>query len=205
MANPDDNAIPLLSRLRPPPGAVKPRLRKGRGPGSGLGKTAGKGQKGQKSRAGTKSFIGFEGGQMPLQRRVPKRGFRNLFSRKVAEVNAGLLRRFEAGTVVDAELLVAHRLVNRDFDAIKILGNGELDRALTVRAHAFSKSAREKIESAGGKAELVQDEKLTREPVTRPAKQRSKERKVKAAAKSAPEAGEETAQQDAKTSEESKQ
>ena len=188
MASSEQNEVPLLSRLRPPEGAVQNRLRKGRGPGSGRGKTAGKGQKGQNSRSGAGSFIGFEGGQMPLQRRLPKRGFHNLFSRKIASVNAGRLNRFKPGTVVDAELLVAHRLVNRAFDAIKILGAGELDRALTVRAHAFSESARKKIEQAGGKVELVAEPACLREPVTKPAKQRYKERKTGAAraAKSEP-------------------
>ncbi len=207
MASSDQSEVPLLSRLRPPQGAVKNRLRKGRGPGSGLGKTAGKGQKGQKSRSGTKSFIGFEGGQMPLQRRLPKRGFRNLFSRKIAEVNAGLLNRFEPGTVVDAELLVAHRLVNRAFDAIKILGNGELDRALTVRAHAFSDSARKKIEGAGGTVELVADPQCVREPVTKPAKQRAKERKAAVAetAKAEPESAGQAAGPAAAESEKSEQ
>jgi large subunit ribosomal protein L15 len=178
MANQENQAVPLLSRLRPPPGAMKNRLRKGRGPGSGLGKTAGKGEKGQKARAGARSLIGFEGGQMPLQRRLPKRGFRNIFSRKIAAVNVGLLNRFEPGTVVDPELLIRHRLVDRGFDGVKILGNGELDRALTVRAHAFSRSARQKIEKTGGKAELLDDEKKSRQSVTQPAKQRAKKRKA---------------------------
>lgn len=207
-ANSEDQAIPLLSRLSPPTGAMKNRLRKGRGPGSGLGKTAGKGEKGQKSRAGARSLIGFEGGQMPLQRRLPKRGFRNIFSSKIAAVNVGLLNRFEPGTVADPELLIRHRLVDRSFDGVKILGNGELDRPLTVRAHAFSQSARQKIEKAGGTAELLDDEKKNRQPVTQPAKQRAKERKAGKAAgsqKSEAEAEGKAAQTEAATDEEKKQ
>jgi large subunit ribosomal protein L15 len=207
MASGKDGTVPLLSRLRPPAGAVKDKLRKGRGPGSGLGRTAGKGEKGQKARAGVRSLIGFEGGQMPLQRRLPKRGFRNIFSRKIAEVNAGLLKRFEPGTVVDPELLVQHRLVDRPYDGIKILGNGELDRPLTVRAHAFSPSARLKIEKAGGKAELVEEEKRAREPVTRPARQRARERKAGrgGTVKSGPDGGSEAAPRKAAESKESEE
>ncbi|MBN1656015.1 MAG: 50S ribosomal protein L15 [Deltaproteobacteria bacterium] len=147
--------VPILSRLHPPKGAVRARLRRGRGPGSGLGKTSGHGQKGQKARSGTKNLIGFEGGQMPLQRRLPKVGFYNPFSKKIATVNVGLLNRLQAGTVVDAEVLIRARLIQKDFDGIKILGQGELSRPLTVRANAFSASAKAKIENAGGTVEVI--------------------------------------------------
>ena len=148
------NEIPVLSRLRAPRGAVKSKRRKGRGVGSGLGKTAGKGQKGQTARH-PRAFgkLHFEGGQMPLQRRMPKVGFFNLFSRLIATVNVGELKRFEQGTVVDEKALRSEGLVKGKNDGVKILGNGELDRALTVRVAAFSASAKEKIEKAGGTVE----------------------------------------------------
>jgi large subunit ribosomal protein L15 len=155
MAEGTEQKVPILSRLRPPLGAVRSKRRKGRGPGSGLGKTAGRGQKGQKSRSGKSQFPGFEGGQMPLQRRLPKVGFRNLFEKNVASVNVGALNQLAAQSVVDADALIRARLVRGPFDTIKILGSGELDRPLTVRAHAFSASAKEKIEKAGGKAEMI--------------------------------------------------
>jgi large subunit ribosomal protein L15 len=153
----DEHEIPPLSRLRPPRGAVQKKLRVGRGPGSGVGKTAGRGQKGQKARQpGRIHKIGFEGGQMPLVRRLPKFGFHNLFALKVVEVNVGdLAARFEAGSVVDSDGVKAKRLVRGRFDVLKVLGNGEIDRALTVRAHRFSASAKEKIEKAGGKVEII--------------------------------------------------
>ncbi len=158
MAEAAQERPPILSRLAPPAGAVRRKKRKGRGPGSGLGKTAGKGQKGQKARhPGNFGRIGFEGGQMPLMRRLPKVGFRNEFARKVAEVNLRDLARFEAGAVVDPEALRAAGLVKGRYDAIKVLGSGELAVALTVRAHGFSKGARAKIEQAGGKAEVLGD------------------------------------------------
>lgn len=148
--------IPILSRLRPAKGAVKTKRRKGRGPGSGLGKTAGKGMKGQKARH-PKHFskLAFEGGQLPLQRRLPKVGFWNPFSRNLATVNLSDLAVFEKDAVVDAEALRGKRLVRGKFDGVKVLGNGDLDRPLTIRAHAFSAVAKEKIEKAGGKAEVI--------------------------------------------------
>lgn len=150
-------AVPILSRLRPAPGAVRAKKRKGRGPGSGLGKTGGRGMKGQKARSpGNFSKLGFEGGQMPLQRRLPKVGFHNPFAKVVAALNVGDLNRFEAGAVVDEGALRDARLVKGKIDVIKILGDGELDRALTVRAHAFSAGAREKITGAGGTVEVVE-------------------------------------------------
>jgi large subunit ribosomal protein L15 len=154
-----DNEVPILSRLSPPPGAVREKKRVGRGPGSGLGKTAGRGQKGQKARQpGNIHKLAFEGGQMPLARRLPKHGFVNIFSKKVAEVNLRDLTRFDAGSTVDVDALIGAGLVKGRFDLVKVLGKGELDRKLTVRAHAFSKGAREKIEKAGGAVEVIRVE-----------------------------------------------
>jgi large subunit ribosomal protein L15 len=147
--------IPILSRLRPPPGSTKVARRIGRGPGSGLGKTSGKGQKGQHARGSGKVRPGFEGGQMPLHRRLPKVGFRNPFTKTVATVNVGRLARFDAGSVVDPGALVDARLVRGRFDSIKVLGQGALDKALKVRAHAFSEGAKACIEKAGGSAEVI--------------------------------------------------
>jgi large subunit ribosomal protein L15 len=144
---------PILSNLRAPKGAVKNKHRVGRGHGSGWGTTAGRGSKGQYARNTVRP--GFEGGQTPLFRRLPKIGFKNPFTINVATVNIELLKRFDAGSVVDVDALVATRLVTGRFDTLKILGNGELDRALTVRAHAFSARAKEQIEKAGGKAEVI--------------------------------------------------
>lgn len=145
-----------LSNLKPAAGSTRKRKRKGRGPGSGNGKTAGRGMKGQKSRSGGGVAPGFEGGQMPLIRRVPKRGFNNKkFATVVAEVNVGSLARFDAGTVVDEALLREARLVRGKCDAVKILGNGELDRALTVKVNAISAGAKTKIEAAGGTVEVI--------------------------------------------------
>lgn len=144
-----------LHDVSPAPGARKERKRLGRGIGSGLGKTSGKGTKGQNSRAGGGVKPGFEGGQMPLQRRLPKRGFTNKFRTTYALVNVEDLNRFDAGTEVTPELLLQTRLVRQPKDGIKILGNGELTVALTVRAHKFSQSAAEKIAAAGGKAEVI--------------------------------------------------
>lgn len=155
MTEANEQTIPLLSRLRAPEGAVKGKKRKGRGPGSGLGKTCGKGQKGQKARAGGTVRRGFEGGQTPLHRRLPKVGFKNPFSKTIATVNLQSLSRFDSGAVVDPESLAAVGLVSGRHDGIKILGQGELDRALTVRAHAFSARAKEVIEKAGGKTEVI--------------------------------------------------
>lgn len=144
-----------LHELSPAPGARKERTRVGRGIGSGLGKTSGRGHKGQKARAGGGVRPGFEGGQMPLQRRMPKRGFTNIFKKDIALVNVGDLDRFEAGTVVTPQLLRETRVVKGGRDGIKILGEGEVTKALTVRADAFSVGAREKITAAGGKVEVL--------------------------------------------------
>ena len=153
----DETEVPILSRLRPPAGAVKKKKRKGRGPGSGLGKTAGKGMKGQKARhPGDFSKLGFEGGQTPLYRRLPKRGFdRSKFAKKIATFNVSDLDRFDAGSTVDLEALRSSGLLSRRVDGVKILGDGELSKKLTVKAHAFSKSARSKIEAAGGSCEEI--------------------------------------------------
>ena len=142
-----------LHELSPAPGANRDVFRKGRGHGSGNGKTAGKGHKGQKARSGVKGAA-FEGGQMPLARRVPKRGFNNIFATHYATVNVGDLERFEDGSVVDAQALAAAGLVKKALDGVKVLGQGELTKKLTVNCAAFSASAKEKIEKAGGKAEV---------------------------------------------------
>lgn len=144
-----------LFELSPAAGSVKDVKRVGRGHGSGNGKTAGKGHKGQNARSGGGVRIGFEGGQMPLARRIPKRGFNNIFATKYAVVNVSDLNKFKDGTVVDAELLIASGLVKKINDGVKILGNGELTAKLTVKAAKFSQSAIEKIEKAGGKAEVM--------------------------------------------------
>ena len=145
-----------LHELSPAAGSTKERKRIGRGAGSGQGKTAGKGHKGQKARAGRGMRAGFEGGQMPLQRRLPKRGFNNIFRKEIVAVNvADLEARFENGAVVDVESLMQAGLVKNSFDGIKILGNGELTKKLTVKADAFSESAKQKIEAAGGNAEVI--------------------------------------------------
>ncbi|MBQ7689235.1 MAG: 50S ribosomal protein L15 [Clostridia bacterium] len=142
--------------LSPAPGSNKPVKRIGRGPASGQGKTAGKGHKGQKARAGRGMRPGFEGGQMPLQRRLPKRGFNNIFAKEIAIVNVSALNdAFEAGSVVDAAALIEKGLVKKELDGIKVLGNGEITKALTVKASAFSKEAKAKIEAAGGTAEVA--------------------------------------------------
>jgi len=145
-----------LNDLRPPKGMKHAKKRIGRGHGSGTGKTAGRGHKGAKSRAGFKFKRGFEGGQMPLHRRVPKRGFHNPFSVEYDVVNLDTLGlKFEAGTVVTPDLLREHRLVRGVDSKIKVLGRGELDKPLTVRAHKFSGKAAEKIAAAGGATELL--------------------------------------------------
>jgi large subunit ribosomal protein L15 len=145
-----------LNDLRPPKGMKHAKKRIGRGQGSGTGKTAGRGHKGAKSRAGFKFKRGFEGGQMPLHRRVPKRGFHNPFSLEYDVVNLDTLGlKFEAGTVVTPDLLREHRLVRGVDSKIKVLGRGELDKPLTVRAHKFSGKAAEKIAAAGGATELL--------------------------------------------------
>lgn len=134
----------------------KKRKRIGRGHGSGHGKTSGKGHKGQKARSGGSIRWGFEGGQMPLQRRVPKRGFHNIFAKTVISVNVSDLERFENGSVVDESVLRSYGLLKRKCDKLKILGNGDLSRRLVVRADLFSESAKMKIENAGGSAEVMQ-------------------------------------------------
>ena len=144
-----------LYDLHPAEGSRTAPKRVGRGAGSGLGKTSGRGHKGQKARSGGGVRPGFEGGQMPLIRRIPKRGFHNPFSKQYAIVNVEDLAAFEAGSVVDFAALKAAGLVNKEFDGLKVLGNGELSVALTVKAAKFTQSAREKIEAAGGKAEEI--------------------------------------------------
>lgn len=145
-----------LSNLQPAVGSVKTKTRIGRGPGSGKGGTSTRGHKGAKSRSGYKRKIGFEGGQMPLQRRLPKRGFNNIFRIEMAIVNvAALDKAFEAGETVTVDALVSKGLVKKVLGGVKVLGNGELSKALTVQANAFSDSAKQKIEAAGGKAEVI--------------------------------------------------
>ena len=144
-----------LQELSPAPGSVRDVKRIGRGHGSGQGKTAGKGHKGQKARAGRGMRPGFEGGQMPLQRRVPKRGFVNIFATKYATVNLAALNAFEDGAVVDAQALKDAGLVKKSFDGIKVLANGTLTKKLIVKAAAYSEAAKAKIEAAGGKAEVI--------------------------------------------------
>ena len=143
-----------LHELSPAPGSTKSVFRKGRGAGSGNGKTAGKGHKGQKARSGGSIRPGFEGGQMPLQRRIPKRGFNNIFAKEYVSINVDVLNRFEDGAVVDAQAIADAGIIKNTRDGIKILGRGELERKLTVIASAFSASAKEKIQAAGGKAEV---------------------------------------------------
>ena len=144
-----------IHELVPAPDSNKASKRIGRGHGSGQGKTAGKGHKGQKARSGGGVRIGFEGGQMPLARRIPKRGFNNIFAVQYATVNVSDLNKFTEGTVVDTELLVASGLIKKVYDGVKVLGDGELNTKLTVKAAKFTKSAAEKIEKAGGKAEVI--------------------------------------------------
>ena len=144
-----------LNQLTATPGATKERKRIGRGYGSGNGKTAGKGHKGQKARAGHGQQPGFEGGQMPLQRRIPKRGFNNIFAKEIVSVNVGTLNKFEDGAAVDAAALIQAGIIKTSCDGVKILSNGELNKKLTVKANAFSEAAKAKIEAAGGKAEVI--------------------------------------------------
>ena len=144
-----------LYELSPAAGSVKSSFRKGRGAGSGNGKTAGKGHKGQNARSGGGVRPGFEGGQLPLYRKLPKRGFKNRFAVNYAIVNVDSLNVFENGAVVDLEALKAARLVRKQLDGLKILGSGELKKSLTVKATVFSAAAKEKIEAAGGKIEEV--------------------------------------------------
>ena len=143
-----------IHELSPASGSTKAVKRIGRGTASGQGKTAGKGQKGQKARSGGKIRPGFEGGQMPLSRRVPKRGFNNIFAKKIVSINVSSLNRFEDGATVDAKALVEIGLIKNGFDGVKILGNGEVTKKLNVSVNAYSDAAKEKIEAAGGKAEV---------------------------------------------------
>ena len=149
-----EDKTPILSRLRAPVGSVTTKHRVGRGHGSGWGTTAGRGQKGQYARNTVRP--GFEGGQTPLYRRLPKIGFKNPFTTHVATVNVERLSKFDAGSVVDLEAIENAGLVKGSYDRIKILGTGTLDRALTVKAHAFSAKAKELIEKAGGSVEIIE-------------------------------------------------
>ncbi len=144
-----------LHDLGPAEGSVKGSKRIGRGPASGQGKTAGKGHKGQKARSGGGVRPGFEGGQMPLARRVPKRGFNNIFAKKTVAINLSALNAFDDGAVVTSDALIEKGIIKKALDGVKILGNGELTKKLTVQVAAFSASAKQKIEAAGGKAEEV--------------------------------------------------
>ncbi len=144
-----------LHELSPNPGAVRDVKRVGRGHGSGNGKTAGKGHKGQKARSGGSIRPGFEGGQTALARRIPKRGFNNIFATKYAVINVSDLEQFVEGTVVDTDVLKAAGIIKKELDGVKVLGNGELTKNLTVKAAKFSAAAKEKIEKAGGKAEVM--------------------------------------------------
>ena len=144
-----------LHELSPVAGSTQVGKRKGRGTGSGNGKTGGRGHKGQKARSGGKLRIGFEGGQMPLARRIPKRGFNNIFAKPLTAVNVAVLNRFENGAVVDAAALIEKGILHDCPYGLKVLGNGNVTVNVTVKAAAFSESAKEKIEKAGGKAEVV--------------------------------------------------
>ena len=144
-----------LHELSPAAGANKQPYRKGRGAGSGNGKTGGRGHKGQKARSGGGVRVGFEGGQMPLARRLPRRGFHNIFAKPLESINVSALEKFEDGAVVDAKVLLDAGVLSKCTYGVKILGNGEITKKLTVKASAFSESAKAKIEAAGGKAEVV--------------------------------------------------
>ena len=144
-----------IHELSPVAGSTHVNKRKGRGHGTGNGKTAGRGHKGQKARSGGGVRIGFEGGQMPLARRLPKRGFNNIFAKPLTAVNVAVLNKFEDGAVVDAEALLASGILSKVEYGVKFLGNGTVTKNVTVKASAFSASAKEKIEAAGGKAEVV--------------------------------------------------
>ena len=144
-----------LNELSPAAGSTKEAYRKGRGSGSGNGKTAGRGHKGQKARSGGGTRIGFEGGQMPLARRIPKRGFNNIFAKPLEAINVSALDKFDDGAEVDAKALLDAGVLSQCRYGVKILGNGEITKKLTVKASAFSETAKQKIEAAGGKAEVV--------------------------------------------------
>jgi large subunit ribosomal protein L15 len=145
-----------LNNLKPARGSVRERKRVGRGPGSGLGKTSGRGEKGQKSRSGFAQKPGFEGGQMPLHRRIPKRGFHNRFRKEYAEVNLEKLEVFEAGTIVTPDVLQKRGLIKNLRDGVKVLAKGRLTKPLTVKAHKFSAKAKELLVSLGGQAEILE-------------------------------------------------
>ncbi|MDU7338205.1 MULTISPECIES: 50S ribosomal protein L15 [Clostridium] len=144
-----------LHDLSAVPGSTQKARRIGRGHGSGWGKTSGKGHKGQKARSGRGFRAGFEGGQMPLQRRIPKRGFVNIFAKDIVAINVGTLESFDNGAVVDIQALLDAGIVRNSFDGVKILSNGKLTKSLTVKATSFSEAAKQKIEAAGGKAEVI--------------------------------------------------
>ncbi len=144
-----------LHELKPNPGSVKNRKRLGRGTATGQGKTSGRGMNGQKSRSGGGVRPGFEGGQMPLYRRLPKRGFTNIFGTVYSEINVEALNMFEDGAEITPEVLKSEGILKKQLDGVKILGNGDITKKLTVKAHKFSKSAIEKIEAAGGKVEVI--------------------------------------------------
>ena len=144
-----------LHELSPAAGSTRPNFRKGRGAGSGNGKTAGKGHKGQNARSGGGVRPGFEGGQLPLYRKLPKRGFTNHFAKQYAIINVETLDRYEAGAVIDIDTLINDKVIKNRFDGLKVLAKGEITKALTVKAAVFSAQAKEKIEAAGGKAEVV--------------------------------------------------
>lgn len=144
-----------LNELSPAPGSTRVAKRKGRGPGTGNGKTAGRGHKGQKARSGGGVRIGFEGGQMPLARRIPKRGFNNIFAKPLEAINVSSLNGFENDAVVGVEELLTAGILSKCEYGVKVLGNGDITKKLTVRANAFSETAKQKIEAAGGKAEVV--------------------------------------------------
>ena len=149
------NNMLQLHTIKPNPGAKHRRKRLGNGESSGLGKTCGKGNKGQKARSGGSIRPGFEGGQMPLQRRLPKRGFNNIFATKYVTIKVSDLEKFEAGATVDAQALLDAGIISKTLDGVKVLGNGELTKAVNVKVAAYTASAKEKIEKAGGKAEVI--------------------------------------------------
>lgn len=154
-----------LHEIGPNPGATKPRTRRGRGPGSGLGKTAGRGHNGQKSRSGYSRRWGFEGGQMPLVRRVPKRGFHNLFRKEYAEINLSRLADVAANTEITPAWLVENGLIRpKEVGAVKLLGRGDLKAALKFQVHAVTKSAQAKVEAAGGSVQLIPNERKKFKP-----------------------------------------
>jgi ribosomal protein L15, bacterial/organelle len=144
-----------LNQLTAMPGSTKISKRIGRGHGSGQGKTSGKGHKGQKARSGGGVRWGFEGGQLPLQRRLPKRGFNNIFRKEIVTINVGTLNKFENGAIVDAQALIEAGVIKKSCDGLKILSNGNIEKKITVKANAFSEAAKAKIEAAGGKAEVI--------------------------------------------------